>query len=582
LWQKARTAWPFFGFFKKSAISQADLDRKLVYDLSPRKIPNGEQIKHLKKFLNPRESLIVKICLAIIVLNIGYLGIVYIKDHLRSYPASGGNYIEGVVGAPQTINPLYAVNRGIDADLSRLIYSSLFQYDGQGRLRNDLADSVTISADNTQYLIKIKDQVKWQNSEKLTADDIIFTFGLIQNPDYRSPLRAALTGVTVKKIDDTTLSFTLPAPYAPFLDLLTFGILPKSLWENVSSSAALISDLNLKPIGSGPFKFQSLVKNTNGDLKDYKLAVNNDYYGKTPYLKTLDFKFFPDYQEAIKALNDNQITGLSYLPLALRGNLLAQNSLRIHELAQPQLEAIFFNTNKNKNLADKAVRVALATSLDKDSIIRKVFGGIYTRADGPILPLSFAYDPAITKYDYAPAAAAATIKAKPLQITLTVVDAGNNTILADQIKTYWEAAGVKVNLQIVSGDQAAEIIRNRNFEALLYGESIGGDPDVYAFWNSSQLGAKGLNLANYSNATVDKLLTAARATTNLTERLAQYKKIQEIITDDLPVIFLYSPTYTYIQASDLQGFSGTAVIEPADRFSDISGWYLKTRHELKW
>lgn len=581
-WQKLRLAWPFFSFFKKKLVIQTDLDKKLIYDLSSRKIPTGQQIKHLKKFLNPREFLIVKICTLVILLNVIYLGIIFIKNHLQYSPASGGEYSEGVVGYPQMINPLYAVNHDINDDLSRLIYSSLFAYDDNGRLNNDLAESVIINASGTEYIIKIKDKVKWHNGGELTADDVIFTLDRIQNPDYHSPLRLALAKVVAEKINNTTIKFNLTESYAPFLELLTFGILPKNLWENISPNAAALSDLNLKPIGSGPFKFKSLIKNSGGDLKDYYLTVNNDYYGQIPYLRTIDFKFFSSYQEAIKALNDNQIIGLSYLPFNLRSDLLAQNSLKFHELIQSQIVALFFNYDKNKNLSDKAVRVALATALDKKQIIKEVFSGIYQSDDGPILPGNFAYNEAITKYNYTPETAAETIKAKPLATTLTVIDSGSNIAVVEKIKNYWEKIGVKVTLKIISSEQAAKVIKNRDFEILLYGESVGGDPDVYAFWNSSQVGAGGLNLSNYNNPAVDKLLVEARTTTNLSERLIKYKKFQEIITSDLPAIFLYSPTYTYVQGSNLYGFSGTAVVEPADRFGGVSSWYLNTKKKLTW
>ena len=139
-----------------------------------------------------------------------------------------------------------------------------------------------------------------------------------------------------------------------------------------------------------------------------------------------------------------------------------------------------------------------------------------------------------------------------------------------------------VTLKVISGEQAADTIKNRDFEILLYGESVGGDPDVYAFWHSSQIGAKGLNLAGYSNPEVDKLLTDARETTVLADRIAKYKKFQEDITADVPVIFLYSPTYTYVQSNKIQGFSGTTIIEPADRFDSIANWYLKTSKKLTW
>ncbi len=580
--RRARATWSFFGFLKKPPVSQEDLDKKLVYSLSPRKIPTGDQIKHIKKFLNPREFLIVKICALVILVNVIYLGVSFIKRHLEYLPAAGGEYVEGVVGYPKAVNPLYAVNPDIDGDLSRLIYSSLFKYDQNGNLTADLAENTDISADGKEYTIKMKSNIKWHDGTELTADDVLFTLNLIKDPLYRSPLRSALAGVNAEKIDDRTIKFTLSDAYAPFKEMLTFGILPKDLWENINPDSAVLADLNLKPIGSGPYKFKSLVKNKDGELKEYRLTVNENYYGQKPYIKDISFKFFTDYSEAIKALNDNQVAGLSYLPFNYRKELLAQDSLNFHELVQPQIVSLFFNRDKNKALADKDIRVALASALDKDGIINDVFSGVYKRADGPILSGNFAYDEAITKYAYSPETAAATIKNKPLTVVLTVVDSGSNIAITEKIKAYWEKAGATVTIRAISGEQAVSIVTDRDFEILLYGESVGGDPDVYAFWHSSQIGAKGLNLAAYNNAEVDKLLVEGRTITDVSERIARYKKFQEIITNDLPVIFLYSPTYTYVQEHQLKGFSGTTVIEPADRFNGVSSWYLKTSKKINW
>ena len=284
-------ALSFFAFFKKKKVNQAEIDKKLVYTLSPRKIPSGNQLKHLNKFLNPKENLIIKICLLLIFVNLVYLGVSFLKKYLVYSPVSGGEYIEGVVGYPKTINPLYAVNRDIDSDLSRLIYSSLFKYDQNGALVNDLTESVTIN-NNKEYIIKIKSNVYWQNGDKLTVDDILFTLDAIKNPDYRSPLRSSLSGVEVEKVDNETIKLTLGTPYAPFLEILTFGILPKNIWGNVSPSAAALSDLNLKPVGSGPYKFKSLLKNKEGDIKEYNLTVNDSYYSLKPYINNIKFKFF--------------------------------------------------------------------------------------------------------------------------------------------------------------------------------------------------------------------------------------------------------------------------------------------------
>jgi peptide/nickel transport system substrate-binding protein len=558
------------------------IDKRLVYTLASRKIPSGEQFRHLRKFLHPGEFLIIKVCALVILVNLVYLGAVFIKEHLQYLPAAGGEYVEGMVGSPQTVNPLYAVNRDVDSDLSRLIYSRLFKYDDSGRLRYDLVDKVAVSADNKEYLVTVKDKVKWHNGGILTTDDVLFTFNLIQNPDYRSPLRSAFSAVTAEKVDDRTIRFRLSTPYAPFLELLTFGILPKSLWENVSPASALLSDLNLKPVGSGPFKFKSLIRNSDGDLKDYTLIAHSDYYGGAPYLKTIDFKFFASAEEAIAALNDKQIMGLNYLSFNNRSAILARNSLQFHELSQPRIISLFFNTSKNKALADKEVRLALAKALDKGRLLNDIFAGIYTRADGPIWSGSSAYNEDLVKYDYAPELAASAIKSKPLSLILTVIDSGNNLAFAEKIRAYWTAVGVKADIKVVASEQAAAMVRDRDFEVLLYGQSVGGDPDVYAFWHSSQAGGRGLNLAAYNNADADKLLAEARITTDPGERQAKYKKFQKIVTGDLPVIFLYSPTYTYVQAKALQGFSGTAIVEPADRFDGAGAWYIKTSQKLTW
>ena len=571
----------FFRFSRKRKFSQLGVDQKLVYGLSPRKIPNSDQLKHLNKFLNPKEYLVIKICLLLILINVVYLGVGFFQKHLKYSPVSGGEYIEGVVGYPKTINPLYAVNRDVDSDLSSLIYSSLFKYNQDGVIVNDLAESVEIN-NNTEYIIKIKSNAKWHNGEKVTVDDILFTIDAIKNVDYRSPLRSSFNNVTAEKVDEQTIKISLSAPYSPFLEVLTFGILPKSLWENVTPSSAALSELNLKPIGSGPYKFKSLVKNKTGDLKEYNLVVNDDYYLQKPYITNIKFKFFVDYVEAIKSLNDNQIDGLGYLPFDDRKELLAKDSLSVNELIRPQIVSLFFNSTKDKALDNKAVRIALTQAIDKDQIIKDVFDGVYKKADGPIMANNFAFNDQIKKYDYNPTEATASIKNKLASTTLTVIDSGTNVAVAEKVKSYWEKIGVVVTLKVISGEQAADTIKNRDFEILLYGESVGGDPDVYAFWHSSQIGAKGLNLAGYSNPEVDKLLTDARETTVLADRIAKYKKFQEDITADVPVIFLYSPTYTYVQSNKIQGFSGTTIIEPADRFDSIANWYLKTSKKLTW
>lgn len=577
---KVKQTFSLFLFSKSlGRVNQIDIDKKLIYSLSPRKIPSSGQIKYLKKFLNPKENLVIKICLLILLVNLVYLGVVGYKRYVVSLPARGGTYSEAIVGYPKTINPLYAISRDIDNDLSRLIYSSLFNYNDQGLLVTDLVDNYQLSEDFKEYIVNIKPGVKWHNGENLTSDDILFTIRLLQDENYRSPLRLELSIVSAEKIDDYTIKFILNEPYAPFLEILTFGILPKNIWENIGSEAAALTELNLKPIGSGPYKFKSLIKNKNGDLKEYNLEVNDLYYQKQPYIKSLNFKFFAEQSEAIRSFNNGQVDGLSALPFSWRSQLIFKDSVSASELLRPQLVGIFFNTSNNKNLEKKENRQALAQAINKEAIVNDVFAGAYKIADGPILKTNFAYHPNLETPTYNSEVAQELIL-DTFDLKLTVIDVNGNLRVAEKIQSDWQALGLNIELVVISLEQAAEIIKARNFEALFYGQLVGGDPDVYAFWHSSQIGERGLNISNYQNEEVDKLLLESRGGLSFENRLNNYYRFQEIITEDVPVIFLYTPTYTYVQSKKLKGFNGYAIIEPADRFSDISNWYIKTKKTL--
>ncbi|MCX6795589.1 MAG: ABC transporter substrate-binding protein [Candidatus Falkowbacteria bacterium] len=628
----------FFSKNKKSAdLNHLDLNRELVYSLSTKKLPNAEQLKHLGRFLTTKERKIVRICALILILNFVYLGFVFFNKHIVSTPLAGGSYIEGLVGAPKYINPLYSSNRDVDADISRLIFSSLFKYDEKGVLVGDLVESWQRSDDGREYTLVLKNNAVWHNGEKLNADDIIFTVQAIKNPKFRSPLHSAFSGLEVEKMNDYAVKFKLSQPYAPFLGLLTFGILPKNIWGAVIPESATLAELNLKPIGSGPYKFKSLVKNKNGEIKEYTLEVNEAYYGAKPFIKEVSFRFYSDAESIVKALNDNSVDGVSYLPFSARKDLLAKSSLSFHYLNQPQLEAIFFNQKNNEFLTNKNILQALNIAIDRSYLIKGIFNGQAQESRGPILENNSAFNADLKKtvYDYAQAekiiadegfikvnvsdddlkdpskeiegitvsdfqekasdagvdpvgiwlVKKATKKVpenKFLVISLTYPDSADNALIAGKIQEYWQAIGVKTSLNPLPSSQiASEIAIEKNFEALLFGENVGADPDVYAFWHSSQI-SEGLNIASYANTNADKLLEAARVSTDENDRLEKYRSFQQLVVEDQGAIFLFSPNYLYLQVKKLHGFSGTSIIEPSDRFASISNWYLRVRHSFVW
>ncbi len=608
--------------------NQATADKNLVYTLASSKIPSSQQMKHLNKTLSKKESLIIKIALAIVLVNLAYLGFRFYNNHVTVLPLSGGVYHEGVLGYPKNINPLYN-NRDVDRDLSQLIYSSLYRYNENGQLVNDLAEGVETS-DNKTFIVTLKNNVKWHSGEVLTADDVVFTFSLITNPNYGSPLRKNFSSVSVEKISNNQVKFVLPSAYAAFPGLLTFGIMPQSVWENISSETIGLTELNLEPIGSGPYKFKSLLKNKQGELKEYRLVANNDYYGAKPYIKEVVFNFYPDINELIGALNNGDVAGIGYLPLEQKHLLIAQNSLNFHTLSSSQEESIFFKTDNNKNLADLKVRQALALAIDKNSLVKELFENFYKTIDGPLSTTSFAYNDQITKYNYDAALAnakldeagwqrviisaenlnsdalevkaiiayASSTSEKPegvwrfkkdkknnvalLTVKLSAIDNNDSLITANRVKVYWDAIGVHTTLNVVAASDIANLISSRDFEALLFGEVLGGDPDIFAFWHSSQASGKGLNISGYKNDKVDELLESARISADKDSRINNYKEVQRIITDELPAIFLYEKNYIYVQSKKVKGFSATAIVNASDRFAGINNWFLKSRNKFSW
>lgn len=607
----------------KQAQNQSELDKKLVYSLSKSRIPNFKQLKYLGRYLSKREVWLIRSSILIIIISLLFSGARFYLSHLEQVPVQSGEYVEAVIGTPKHINPLYQVINDADNDLGRLIYSSLFKRDANAGLEKDLVEQYSVSEDFKEYIFKIRPDVVWHDGTQLSANDVIFTFGLIKDRQYQSPLRASFNGVEIEKISDLEFKFILTSPYAAFLDLLTFGILPSDIWAGFGPEAILITDLNIKPIGSGPYRYDEIVREKkSGIIKEYRLAINEDYYAQQPYLR-VTFKFFDDYLAAIDALNNNIVDGINYLPLAYKDQLATPKALNINRLYTPQITSLFVNQEKNNKLRDKAVRQALAYAINKNEIVNTVLGGSAYVIDGPILQNSFAYNSEIRKYEYnleeagrmldnidwkiasvsqemaelSTSTQAADLSPEQvvgpgnwrkknneyLVVNLTTVDREENLQVINSIKEFWEAIGVKTILSAVPAAQIqTQVIGPRNFEVMFYGQVLNPDPDPYVFWHSSQAGEGGYNIANYFNKDVDSLLEEARQSTDENLRREKYSEFQKIVAEELPAIFLYATIYNYPQSNEIKGFATANIYSPSDRFNNIEDWYKKIGKKLVW
>ena len=518
-------------------------------------------------------------------------------------PAYGKEYSEALVGEPQFINPILISANDVDRDISELVYSSLLDYDKNGELTGDLATDYKISEDGKQYTFFLRNDVFWHDGKKFTADDVVFTVSSIINPAYSSPLRSSWQGIKIEKIDDYTVKFTLNNVYAPFLEKLTIGIIPKHIWESVDPKNIILANANLKPTGTGPFKATKLVKNSSGHIVSFYLEANDNFYKKRPYIDSIVFRFYDDEEQAINAYQKKDVLGISNIS-SKNQFLFDTKKTDIHKFNIPKYFAIFLNQNQSLILSDKKVREALNIATDKKALIKEIFLGEASIVDSPILPNLFAYNDKLEKVEFDQKKAENILekigwkdkdgdgirektlsKGKDpvkLEITLATSDFVDLAKAADMIKEQWMNVGVLVNIENYGIDELKQnIIKTRKYDALIFGEVLSHDPDPFAFWHSSQKKDPGLNLSLYSNKEADKFLEEARQTLKSEERAEKLKEFQKILVDDTPAIFLYSPKYLYPLSKKIKGIDIKNISIPSKRFINIENWYIKTQRISK-
>ena len=574
------------------------IDQRLVFNLTKetKRLPSFSQLRALPKFLSDKEKKIINLLILIIAVCLILFAGNFYYSHTKIVPAHGGSYTEGLINTPQYINPLLSSYNDVDRDLSALIFNGLLKYNNEGVLVPDLAEQFQISPDNLIYTFKLRSNILWHDGVPFSAEDVIFTVGSIQDPAWQSQLKSALGNVQIEKIDDSTIRFVLKSPVANFFNSLTFGILPKHLWQTIPSSNATLAELNKKPIGTGPFKFKTLTKDKNGNIRTYTLIRNNNYYLEKPYLDEIIFKFYGDFEVAAKALGNGNIQGMSVLPKEYLTFAEENKNIKFYSLSLPQYTAIFFNTKKSEILKNVKIRQALAYAIDRQAIMEQSLDQKGVIINGPILPGFIGYNPDIKKYTFDQAQAKSLLEEagwkmaednfrhqgeETLQITLTTVEKVEYTKAVDIIKKNWEDLGINVTVEIIAKDRIiTDTIEPRNYQALLFGEIIKSDP--YPFWHSSQTQSPGANLAVWGNHEVDKLLEEARLLNDPVQINQKYLNFQNILVENVPAIFLYNPIHLYPVDKNVKGITTRRITTAADRFTRITDWYVKTKRDFSW
>jgi len=512
---------------------------------------------------------------------------------LIEVPTTGGVLVEGVIGTPRFINPILAASDA-DRDLTALVYSGLMRVTADGSLELDLAEKVTVSTDGTSYTFILRKNEFWNDGEPVTADDVVFTIQKALDPSIKSPKRANWEGVTVAKVDDYTVEFTLRQPYAAFLENTTMGILPKHKWTGVDAEQFPFSEYNVTPVGSGPYTVTSIIRDNNSIPTSYELApVKRPAHDNAKVAITIHF--YGKSDDLITAYEKGDIESMGAVSADV-ARALAERGVNVRTAPLPRIFGVFVNQSEAPIFTHEEVRTALSLSAPRTRIVDEVLYGYGTPIDGPIPPgsLGYASSSAVLSAQVKEAEAlleengwklgtdgvrVRTTKSgtETLEFTLDTSNVPELKASAELLKEAWGSIGVSVRTQFYEeSDLKNLVIRPRKYDALLFGEVVGRNPDPFSFWHSSQRLDPGLNIALYTNSAVDTLLEKARGISDNSERGEKIQEFQKIIREETPAIFLYSPQFIYILPSSLKGVALPPITTPSDRFSHAFEWHYST------
>lgn len=523
-----------------------------------------------------------------------YLGVNY-TTVLR--PGHGGTYVEGVAGTPQWVNPLLCGYTGVDSDLSSLVFSGLTRLNQRGEVEPDLARGWEITPDGLSYTFHLWSNAYWHDGTPVTADDVIFTLKLLQDPDFPGPPESGASvwrTVKIEKVDRRTVRFTLPEPYAPFLDYTTIGILPSHALAGTHAAELPTAPFNVNPVGSGPFQVEE-VEVEGGAITSMVLRQFSRYYRARPYLDRVQFRFYPDHQAVLDAYEAGDVEGIAKIGMDDLSDVRDLTSLELYSAQIAEQGIVLLNLNRPdlEFLQQQEVRQALMYAVDRDAIVSGPLQGQAIVADSPIVGGTWAYSGGASRHEYAPeraaellseagwvkatAASGARHKAgQRLGFALLTSNAPERVRVARALAEQWADVGVEVEVEAAAPGKVRDALESRDFEAVLCHLRLPGDPDPYPFWHETQVEG-GQNYAGFVDRRASEVIEQARITVDREKREELYREFQQIFAQQLPALVLYEPVYTYGVGERVNDVQIGPLMYPSDRFRTISDWWIVHR-----
>lgn len=506
-------------------------------------------------------------------------------------PVAGGTYTEGLVGQPIAINPLLTASNDPDRDLIEVFYSPLSR----------LIETIKEGEDHKTWSVFLKPDLRWSDGEPLTSDDLVFTIETINDPESHSPIAPLWQGVSVERLSERETRFSLRTPYAFFeTSLQNLYVVPRHIFGTIPPANLRLSNYNLEPVGSGPYRLRSFIKRKDGFITDYLTEANPNYPDGEVLIKNLAFKFFDSSENALSAFNRREIDGLGGLDYRALQKIKISHTVAV--VPMPRYYAIFLNQNAHLALKDLAVRTALARGADRGGVLSNVLRDNGLLMYGPLHPGIEGYVSTFGSIDrYDPEGAANILdkagwKLKPdgvraktigggeveLSFNLVVPDISFLNDTAAVLRDAYQRIGIRLKIESLSPAEInARSLKERDYQMILFGNILKNTPDIFSFWHSSERFFPGLNLSLYENRGVDTMLESVRKDFDRASRLNTLTRLQTTIHNDYPAIFLFSPSYLYVHQKDLGGFTTQFIATPAERFREVAGWFLKTARVLR-
>jgi peptide/nickel transport system substrate-binding protein len=514
-------------------------------------------------------------------------------------PVTGGTYSEALIGSLGRLNPILDVTNQADRDVNRLLFSGLVRFDDRGVAQPDLAESWGISADGKTYNFSLRANAVWHDNAPVTSEDVVFTVDALRSDasPFPADVKEMWKQVQVNVLDAKTLQFRLPEPFAPFLDYLTFGVLPKHLLGGTSVEAMMNAPFNLQPVGSGPFRFKQF-QEENGQVKGVVLEAFENYYLGRPYLDEVIFRYYADSAAALAAYRGKEVLGIGQVDEAILKDALAEVDLDLYTGRMPSLTMVLFNLNDPQLpfFQDKNIRRALLMALNRQRMVDVLKNGQAIVADGVVFPGTWAYYENMERVEYNPEQALELIKeagytfpaegdqvrskeGAAMRFDLVYPESPEFARLAAQIAESWNELGMNVTPKGVPFDQLVSgYLEPHAFQAALVEFSFmrSPDPDPYPFWDQAMISG-GQNYAQWDDRAASEYLEKARVTFDYGERARLYRNFQVRFMMELPALPLFYPVYSYGVDGSIQNVRMGPLFDAADRFQNITGWYLRAR-----